>query len=99
MSAEIRFFIEKLRKFANDIYINDNLEQLNQELAKINEMYDTLLNSNNINNFAKEFILCNFIKYQEVNKFIVPVIKKMSIDIDEKYRRFYFVNTNTLGPI
>ena len=94
MSSEIYNFIYRLNEFSKDIYTNNDLGKINKELEEINMMYDELMESKNINNMAKEYILSKFRKLDEVNMYIVPVIKYMSDDIDKRYRKFYCLDNS-----
>lgn len=95
MSSEIYTFVYKLKKLSQNIYIDNDVNNLNKELIEINDMYDKLLESKNINNMTKEFILSRFIKLDKIDMYAVPIIKNMSDIIEKKYKDFYCIKNNT----
>ena len=85
----VNIFVYKLKKLAKDVYKINDIDKLNKNLNELNELYDKLIDDNNITNMEKEFILLKYIKFQEINMYIVPIINNLSKIIENKYNTYY----------
>jgi hypothetical protein len=100
MSAEIDTFIKKLDNFSKNLYISNDNDKLKQELIEINNLYDKLMQSKNMNDMTKNYILHGFNKYESIY-LLAPIYHKMLHSIRNRYNQYYCVelNNDSLGPM
>ena len=94
-------FIIDLDRFAKEIYRNDDSDHLNIVLQELNVAYDELMISREITTMEREYVLSKYIKLDEVNMFNVPVIKRMSMMVMDRYNKYHCIDNggDMLSPM
>ncbi len=82
-------FIQQLKTLSTDVYKVDDVKKLNQDLSKLNQMYDELMSDASITSMEKKYVLSSFIKLDQITMYVVPVIKRMYQTISEKYDKYH----------
>lgn len=82
-------FVREYDQFSKDLYTNNNIDELNNRLYQLNQQYDEIMMDPDITDMEKNYIFSKFRKFEEINMYLVPVIKYQANTIYNLYRKYH----------